>query len=136
MINNKKVFLTYILIFFVFLTFLLFPKYQDNTKLYSFFIKEKLEKPFSFIGFKITNFIPLLESNKEKIKKITQLETENKYLININNYLKTIASKYSDQYNIFHENYPTIPISIGASIIGNKNLLLNKSFIINKGSLN
>ena len=136
MINNKKVFLTYILIFFVFLTFLLFPKYQDNTKLYSFFIKEKLEKPFSFIGFKITNFISLLESNKENIKKITQLETENKYLININNYLKTIASKYSDQYNIFHENYPTIPISIGASIIGNKNLLLNKSFIINKGSLN
>ena len=136
MINNKKVFLTYILIFFVFLTFLLFPKYQDNTKLYSFFIKEKLEKPFSFIGLKITNFISLLKSNKENIKKITQLETENKYLININNYLKTIASKYSDQYNIFHENYPTIPISIGASIIGNKNLLLNKSFIINKGSLN
>jgi len=94
-INNKKVFLTYTLIFFVFLTFLLFPKYQDNTKLYSFFIKEKLEKPFSFIGFKITNFISLLESNKENIKKITQLETENKYLININNYLKTIASKYS-----------------------------------------
>ena len=136
MINNKKVFLAYILIFFVFLTFLLFPKYQDNTKLYSFFIKEKLEKPFSFIGLKITNFISLLKSNKENIKKITQLETENKYLININNYLKTIASKYSDQYNIFHENYPTIPISIGASIIGNKNLLLNKSFIINKGSLN
>lgn len=136
MINNKKVFLTYILIFFVFLTFLLFPKYQDNIKLYSFFIKEKLEKPFSFIGLKITNFISLLKSNKENIKKITQLETENKYLININNYLKTIASKYSDQYNIFHENYPTIPISIGASIIGNKNLLLNKSFIINKGSLN
>ena len=136
MINNKKVFLTYILIFFVFLTFLLFPKYQDNTKLYSFFIKEKLEKPFSFIGLKITNFISLLKSNKENIKKITQLETENKYLININNYLKTIASKHSDQYNIFHENYPTIPISIGASIIGNKNLLLNKSFIINKGSLN
>ncbi len=136
MINNKKVFLAYILIFFVFLTFLLFPKYQDNTKLYSFFIKEKLEKPFSFIGLKITNFISLLKSNKENIKKITQLETENKYLININNYLKTIASKHSDQYNIFYENYPTIPISIGASIIGNKNLLLNKSFIINKGSLN
>ena len=136
MINNKKVFLAYILIFFVFLTFLLFPKYQDNTKLYSFFIKEKLEKPFSFIGLKITNFISLLKSNKENIKKITQLETENKYLININNYLKTIASKHSDQYKIFHENYPTIPISIGASIIGNKNLLLNKSFIINKGSLN
>ena len=88
------------------------------------------------MGLKIINFISLLKSNKENIKKITQLETENKYLININNYLKTIASKHSDQYNIFHENYPTIPISIGASIIGNKNLLLNKSFIINKGSLN
>ena len=136
MINNKKVFLIYIVFFFVFLTFLLFPKYENNTKLYSFFIKEKLEKPFSLIGSKITNFIFLLESNKEHLDKITQLEKENKYLININNYLKTITSKYADQYYIFHENYPTAPISIGASIIGDKNLLLNKSFVINKGSLN
>ena len=136
MINNKKVFLIYIVFFFVFLTFLLFPKYENNTKLYSFFIKEKLEKPFSFIGSKITKFIFLLESNKKHLNKITQLEKENKYLININNYLKTITSKYADQYYIFHENYPTTPISIGASIIGDKNLLLNKSFVINKGSLN
>jgi cell shape-determining protein MreC len=135
-INNKKVFLIYIVFFFVFLTFLLFPKYENNTKLYSFFIKEKLEKPFSFIDSKITNFISLIESNKEHLNKITQLEKENKYLININNYLKTITSKYADQYYIFHENYPTAPISIGASIIGDKNLLLNKSFVINKGSLN
>lgn len=136
MINNKKVFLIYIVFFFVFLTFLLFPKYENNTKLYSFFIKEKLEKPFSFIDSKITNFISLIESNKEHLNKITQLEKENKYLININNYLKTITSKYANQYYIFHENYPTAPISIGASIIGDKNLLLNKSFVINKGSLN
>lgn len=136
MINNKKVFLIYIVFFFVFLTFLLFPKYENNTKLYSFFIKEKLEKPFSFISSKITNFISLIESNKEHLNKITQLEKENKYLININNYLKTITSKYANQYYIFHENYPTAPISIGASIIGDKNLLLNKSFVINKGSLN
>jgi len=135
-INNKKVFLTYIVFFFVFLTFLLFPKYENRTKLYTFFIKEKLEKPFGLISFKTANFISLLESNKENLKKISQLEKENKYLININNYLKTITSKYSDQYNIFHENYPRIPISIGASIIGNKNLLLNKSFVINKGSFN
>jgi len=135
-INNKKVFLTYIVFFFVFLTFLLFPKYENRTKLYTFFIKEKLEKPFGLISFKTANFISLLESNKENLKKISQLEKENKYLININNYLKTITSKYSDQYSIFHENYPRIPISIGASIIGNKNLLLNKSFVINKGILN
>ena len=95
-----------------------------------------MEKPFGLISFKTANFISLLESNKENLKKISQLEKENKYLININNYLKTITSKYSDQYNIFHENYPRIPISIGASIIGNKNLLLNKSFVINKGSFN
>ena len=118
------------------MTFLLFPKYENRTKLYTFFIKEKLEKPFGLISFKTANFISLLESNKENLKKISQLEKENKYLININNYLKTITSKYSDQYNIFHENYPRIPISIGASIIGNKNLLLNKSFVINKGSFN
>ena len=43
MINNKKVFLVYIVFFFVFLTFFLFPKYGNNTKLYSYYIKEKLK---------------------------------------------------------------------------------------------
>ena len=45
----------------------------------------------------------------------------------------TITSKYSDQYKIFHENYPTIPRSIGVSVIGDRNLLLNRNFVINKG---
>ena len=45
----------------------------------------------------------------------------------------TITSKYKDQYKIFHENYPTIPTTIGVSVIGDRNLLLNRNFIINKG---
>jgi len=133
-INNKKVFLVYIVFFFVFLTFLLFPKYENNIKLYSFFIKEKLETPFVFIGYEINNFYSSFQSNKAHIKKIAELKKENEYLNNINKYLKTITSKYSHQYKIFHENYPTIPITIGVSVIGDRNLLLNKNFIINKGS--
>ena len=133
MINNKKVFLVYIIFFFIFLTFLLFPKYGNNTKLYSYFIKEKLETPFGFIGLKINHFYSLFQSNKVHIKNIDQLEKEKSYLININNYLLTITSKYNDQYKIFHENYPTIPTTIGVSVIGDRNLLLNRNFIINKG---
>ena len=133
MINNKKVFLVYIVFFFIFLTFLLFPKYGDKTKLYSYFIKEKLEKPFGFFGVNIKNFYSLIKSNKAHLKNISQLEKENEYLININKYLLTITSKYNDQYKIFHENYPTIPTTIGASVIGDRNLSLNRNFIINKG---
>ena len=105
MISNKKVFLVYIVFFFIFLTFLLFPKYGNNTKLYSYFLKEKLEKPFGFLGLKISNFYLLFQSNKVHLKNIDQLEKENDYLININNYLLTITSKYKDQYKIFHDNY-------------------------------
>ena len=133
MINNKKVFLVYIVFFFVFLTFFLFPKYGNNIKLYSYNIKEKLEKPFIFISLEINNFYSLFQSNKVHLKNIAELKKENEYLNNINKYLETITSKYSDQYKIFHENYPTIPITIGVSVIGDRNLLLNKNFIINKG---
>jgi cell shape-determining protein MreC len=132
-INNKKVFLVYIFFFFVFLTFLLFPKYENNTKLYSYFIKEKLETPFAFIGYKINSFYSLFKLNKTHLNKISQLEKENKYLNNINKYLLTITSKYSDQYKIFHEIYPIMPTTIGASVIGDRNLLLNRNFYINKG---
>ncbi len=135
MINNKKVFLVYIVFFFVFLTLFLFPKYGNNTKLYSYYLKEKLETPFVFIGFKINNFYSLFLSNKVHLKNIAELKKENEYLNNINKYLVTITSKYSDQYKIFHENYPTIPITIGVSVIGDRSLLLNKNFIINKGKL-
>ena len=133
MINNKKVFLAYIVFFFIFLTLLLFPKFENNAKLYSYFVKEKVETPFAFIGYKINTLYSLFKSNKLHLNKISKLEKENKYLININKYLLTITSKYSDQYKIFHENYPTIPRSIGVSVIGDRNLLLNRNFIINKG---
>jgi len=132
-INNKKVFLVYIILFFIFLTFLLFPKYESNTKLYSYFVKEKVETPFVFMGSKIIKFYTLFHNNNLHLKNIDQLKKENEYLIKINKYLETITSKYADQYKIFHENYPTIPITIGVSVIGDRNLLLNKNFIINKG---
>ena len=133
MISNKKFLLVYIVFFFIFFTFLLFPKYGDKTKLYSYFIKEKLETPFGFVGANIKNFYSLFQSNKTHLKNIDQLEKENEYLLNINKYLLTITSKYNDLYKIFHENYPTIPTTIGVSVIGDRNLSLNRNFIINKG---
>ena len=133
MINNKKVFLTYILVFFVFLTFILFPKYENITKLYSYYIKENLEHPFRYIDSKISNLYSLFQSNKLHLSNISKLQKENDYLTNINQYLKTVITKYSDQHKIFHNNYPIIPISIGVSVIGDRDLSLNKNFIINKG---
>jgi len=132
-INNKKVFLTYILVFFVFLTFLLFPKYENITRLYSYHIKENLENPFRYIDSKISNLYSLFQSNKLHLSNISKLQKENDYLTNINQYLKTVITKYSDQHKIFHNNYPIIPISIGVSVIGDRDLSLNKNFIINKG---
>jgi len=132
-INNKKVFLTYILVFFVFLTFILFPKYENITKLYSYYIKENLENPFRYIDSKISNLYSLFQSNKLHLSNISKLQKENDYLTNINQYLKTVITKYSDQHKIFHNDYPKIPISIGVSVIGDRDLSLNKNFIINKG---
>ena len=96
-------------------------------------MKEKLETPFFFIGFKLNNFYSVFQSNKEHLKNIAELKKENEYLNNINKYLEVIASKYNDQYKIFHESYPTVPITIGVSVIGDRNLLLNKNFVVNKG---
>tara|TARA_B100000902_G_scaffold137750_1_gene136023 strand:+ start:396 stop:1157 length:762 start_codon:yes stop_codon:yes gene_type:complete len=132
-INNKKVFLVYIVFLFIFFTFILFPKYGENMKLHSYFLKEKLETPFSFFNLKINNFYSLFQSNKLHQKNIIQLEKENEYLLRINKYLLTITSKYHDLYKIFHEDYPTIPTTIGVSVIGDRNLSLNRNFIINKG---
>ena len=102
-------------------------------KLHSYFLKEKLETPFSFFNLKINNFYSLFQSNKLHQKNIIQLEKENEYLLRINKYLLTITSKYNDLYKIFHEDYPTIPTTIGVSVIGDRNLSLNRNFIINKG---
>ena len=102
-------------------------------KLHSYFLKEKLETPFSFFNLKINNFYSLFQSNKLHQKNIIQLEKENEYLLRINKYLLTITSKYNDLYKIFHEDYPTIPTTIGVSVIGDRNLSLNHNFIINKG---
>ena len=92
MINNKKVFLVYIVFFFVFLTFFLFPKYGNNTKLYSYYIKEKLETPFVFISLKINNFYSLFQSNKVHLKNIAELKIIEKYF-KMGTLVKTIYVK-------------------------------------------
>ena len=38
MINNKKVFLIYIICFFLFLTLILFPNYNSKTQLFTYFV--------------------------------------------------------------------------------------------------
>ena len=65
---------------------------------------------------------------------IKKLEDENNYLRSINKYLLTLTSKYSEQNKIFHQSSVKLPISIGVKVLGDRNLVYNKNFIINKGS--
>ena len=134
MINNKKFFLIYIICFFLSLTLILFPNYNSKTKLFIFFLKDKIEKPLIQITNEISNIFLVLNNNFNHLDTIKKLESENKYLRSINKYLLTLTSKYSEQNKIFQKSNIEIPISIGVKIIGDRNLVYNKNFIINKGS--
>ena len=134
MINNKKVFILYIICFFLFVSFFLFPKYSDDTRLFSFYLKEKIQDPFFYINNSIINFTHTFKEKKDLIKRNEDLIKQNEFLRNVNSYLRLLSSKYNDQYKVFHNTNTPIPKSIGVKIIGDSNLTFNKSFIINKGS--
>ena len=134
MINNKKVFLIYIICFFLFLTLILFPNYNHKTKLFTYFVKEKLESPFIFVIKEARNLFLVLNVNFDYMSTIKKLEGENNYLRSINKYLLILTSKYSEQNKIFHQSAIKIPISVGVQVLGDRNLVYNKNFIINKGS--
>ena len=134
MIKDKKIILTYIICFFLFLTLILFPNYNSKTKLLIFFVKEKLEQPFINTINIVSDIYKVFNFNSNNLRTIEILESENEYLRSINKYLLTLTSKYSEQNKIFHESNIEIPISIGVQILGDKNLIYNKNFIINKGS--
>lgn len=134
MINNKKVLLTYIICFFLFATLLIFPKYTNNTRLFTFYIKEQIQLPFFFIGEKFYNFFYVLNEKQELNKENNDLKNQIQSLEDQNNYLKILTSKYIDQHKVFHNSNIILPQSIGIKIIGDRDLIFNKSFIINKGS--
>ena len=134
MINNKKVFLIYIICFFLFCTLILFPNYNSKTKLFVYFIKEKIESPFSYVGKELRDLFLVLNLNIDYINIIKKLEDENNYLKSINKYLLTLTSKYQEQNKIFHQSSIQLPISVGVQVLGDRNLVYNKNFIINKGS--
>ncbi len=134
MINNKKVFSIYIICFFLFLTLLLFPNYNSKTKLFTYFLKDKVESPFIFIGNEIRDLFLVFNLNFDHISTIKKLEDDNNYLRSINKYLLTLTSKYSEQNKIFHQSSIKLPISVGVQVLGDRNLVYNKNFIINKGS--
>ena len=136
MINNKKVFLIYIICFFLFLTLILFPNYNSKTKLFTYFVKEKLESPFVFIGNEVRELFLVFNLNFDHVNAIKKLEDNNNYLRSINKYLLTLTSKYYEQNKIFHQSSVKLPISVGVHILGDRNLVYNKNFIINKGSNN
>jgi len=135
-INNKKVFLIYIICFFLFLTLILFPNYNSKTKLFIFSVKEKIESPFILLGNEVQDLFMVLNLNSNYIDTIKKLESNNNYLRSINNYLLILTSKYSEQNKIFHQSTIKIPISVGVKVLGDRNLVYNKNFIINKGSKN
>ena len=134
MINNKKVFLIYTICFFLFLTLILFPNYNSKTKLFIYFLKDKVESPFIFISNEVRDLFLALNLNFDHISVIKKLENDNNYLRSINKYLLTLTSKYSEQNKIFHQSSIKLPISVGVQVLGDRNLVYNKNFIINKGS--
>ena len=136
MINNKKFFLIYLICFFLFLTLILFPNYNSKAKLFTFFVKEKIESPIIFISNEVKNLFLVLNLNFDHVKTIKKLEANNNYLRSINKYLLTLTSKYSEQNIIFHQSNIELPISVGVKVLGDRNLFYNKNFIINKGSNN
>tara|TARA_A100001011_G_scaffold211096_1_gene219363 strand:+ start:2629 stop:3390 length:762 start_codon:yes stop_codon:yes gene_type:complete len=135
-INNKKVFLIYIICFFLFLTLFLFPNYNSKTKLFTFFLKEKIESPFILLFNEVQDLFMVLNLNSNYIDTIKKLENNNNYLRSINKYLLILTSKYSEQNKIFHQSTINIPISVGVKVLGDRNLVYNKNFIINKGKKN
>ena len=134
MINNKKVFSIYIICFFLFLTLILFPNYNSKTKLFTYFLKDKVESPFIFISNGVRDLFLVFNLNFDHMNTIKKLEDENNYLRSINKYLLTLSSKYSEQNKIFHQSSIKLPISVGVQVLGDRNLVYNKNFIINKGS--
>ncbi len=134
MINNKKVFLIYIICFFLFLTLILFPNYNSKIKLFTYFVKEKVESPFILVSNEVRDLFLVLDLNFDYMNTIKKLEDENNYLQSINKYLLTLTSKYSEQNKIFHQSSIKLPISVGVQVLGDRNLVYNKNFIINKGS--
>ena len=134
MINNKKVFLTYIICFFLFLTLILFPNYNSKTKLFTYFLKDKVESPFIFVGNEMKDLFLVFNLNFDHMNTIKKLEDDNNYLRSINKYLLTLTSKYSEQNKIFHQSSIKLPISVGVQVLGDRNLVYNKNFIIDKGS--
>ena len=133
MINRKKVFLIYTICFFLSITLILFPNYNSKIRLFGFYIKDKSELPFIHLTNELKIIFEKIDLNKEYLRTIKNLEKQNNYLRSINNYLLTMTSKYSEQNRIFHNKSIEIPISIGVQIIGDRNLIYNKNFIIDKG---
>ena len=136
MINNKKFFLIYIICFFLFLTLVLFPNYNSKTKLFTYFLKDKVEYPLIFVGNEVRDLFLVFNLNFDYADTIKKLEDDNNYLRSINKYLLALTSKYSEQNKIFHQSSVKLPISVGVQVLGDRNLVYNKNFIINKGSKN
>ncbi len=134
MINNKKVFLIYIICFFLFCTLILFPNYNSKTKLFIYFLKDEVESPFIFVGKEVRDLFLTFNLNFDYMNTLKKLEDENNYLKSINKYLLTLTSRYSEQNKIFHQSSVKLPISVGVQVLGDRNLVYNKNFIINKGS--
>ena len=85
----------------MFASFFIFPKYSNDTRLYTFFIKEKIEEPFLYFGQNVNNFLDTFKKKNDLIKKNEELLKRNEFLQNVNNYLKLITSKYNDNINYF-----------------------------------
>jgi len=79
-INNKKVFLIYIICFFLFFTLYIFPNYSNLPRLLAFQFKNVIEKPFFYIGTKSYKYFKILKTNQDLFFELDDLKKENEYL--------------------------------------------------------
>ena len=99
------------------MTLILFPNYNSKTKLFTYFVKEKIESPFIFVINEVRDLFLVFNLNFDYMSSIKKLEDDNKYLRSINKYLLTLTSKYSEQNKIFHQSSIKLPISVGVQIL-------------------
>ena len=73
MINYKNFFLIYIICLLLFLTLILFPNYNSKTKLFTYFLKEKIESPFIIIGNEVNDLFLIFNLNVDHVNTIKKL---------------------------------------------------------------
>ena len=133
MTNNKKIIFLFIIIIITFLLVYFFPSIGSKIRINFYSSKDIIYKPFKALSEQVANYLEILNTNNQNIEMISNLKNENTNLKEINNILINSLSKFNELNYILFDELENFPKSIGVNIIGNKNHLIQDSFIIDKG---